>query len=257
MFEYSMFGKHSQMIDTLFRMIYPPRCFMCGASSDLTAEGYLCINCEKRLSWLKKPTCTHCGIPLLEEDYHAGDEYICDRCSRIPIHSFKRLASLFYYDYHGPAAEMIKQLKHNKKLYLLLPLRYYIHLALSETGLLEGVDYLVPVPIHTFRFMKRGFNQASELCKIISKKFRIPIDRSLIRKRHTSTQTGGFYERMRNIAGAFTLKKGHNLMGTRVLLVDDVYTSGATMRECAKVLKAGGVNQVHGFTICRVVGNVS
>lgn len=120
-----------------------------------------------------------------------------------------------------------------------------------ETG--ERFDYLIPVPLHFYRENWRGFNQAEEIAVEIGKKIKVPVLNGLLRKRKTKQQASIRVreERERNIIGAFEVKKEmrKQLKGKKVLLIDDVFTSGADMRECTKVLKKSGVVLVWGLAL--------
>jgi len=120
-----------------------------------------------------------------------------------------------------------------------------------ETG--EKFDYLVPVPLHFYRENWRGFNQAEEIALVVGKKMKIEVLNALTRKRKTKQQSLILdrKEREKNVKKAFTIRKeiGKRLKGKKILLVDDVFTSGADMRECTKVLKKARVEMVWGLAL--------
>ena len=113
-------------------------------------------------------------------------------------------------------------------------------------------DLVVPVPLHPARLRERGFNQAELLAKILAQKINIPLGCALERIRYTTTQTAlDRSERMENSHNAFRLRKNTDVRGLRVLLIDDVLTTGSTLSECARVLKRAGANSVHAATAAR------
>lgn len=117
------------------------------------------------------------------------------------------------------------------------------------------VDLVVPVPLHSRRLARRGFDQAAVVASVVARAAsRTPLARALIRVRDTPSQGNrGRAERRENVRGAFTTGSGVDLTGARVLLVDDVWTTGATASECARVLRRGGASSVNVYTLARVV----
>ena len=123
----------------------------------------------------------------------------------------------------------------------------------------DFTDYslIIPVPLHIKRLRQRGFNQALILARAIGKKWQIPVNFSLL-KRHkfTETQTGmNKTERKQNIKGAFEVRDKENIAGKNIIIVDDVYTTGATVNECAKTLLKAGAQKVTVLTLARVLHN--
>ena len=117
------------------------------------------------------------------------------------------------------------------------------------------VDLIVPVPLHPKRLRWRGFNQSVLLARQVSRAYDLPMDPFIVvRHKETTPQTQlSEAERRRNVRGAFSLRSGKTLHGKTLLLVDDVYTSGATVNECSRVLKQGGAKEVHVLTLARAI----
>ncbi len=157
----------------------------------------------------------------------------------------------------GPAQELIHRLKYGKKGHLSRPLGLLTvhHLGgyLDETG----VEMIVPVPLHPRRLRERGFNQAILLADFLSRSRRIPISRNNLRRiRWTEPQVNlSPEERMKNVRGAFAVRRPELFRDKKLLLFDDVYTTGSTVSECAKVLKRAGAGEVHVATVARAVFN--
>jgi ComF family protein len=153
------------------------------------------------------------------------------------------------YDYQDPVIkEVIKEIKFgfNRDL-----IKRVLKNFKFETG--EKFEYLVPVPLYFYRENWRGFNQAEEIAEAIGDKMKVEVFKALKRKRKTKQQSLILdrEEREKNVKGAFVIKEGvkKQLKGKKILLVDDVFTSGADMRECTRVLKKGGVEVVWGLAL--------
>jgi ComF family protein len=163
---------------------------------------------------------------------------------------FDQSLSVGYFE--GPLREAIHQFKYRPCRSLGRPLGDWMA---KQVRLLSDIDLIMPVPLHTSRLRHRGFNQALLLADRMSKKHNIPLlYDNLVRSRPTRPQvelTGA--ERVQNVAGAFSLKRPGDVASKRVVLVDDVFTTGATMNECASVLKEAEAAQVIAFTLARAV----
>jgi len=123
--------------------------------------------------------------------------------------------------------------------------------ALQGSGFLNEIEFFVPVPLHWWRRLTRGYNQALVLAKRL-KHPSAKINTDLVRIRYTKTQPGGVADvaaRARNVAGAFAVRRGHNLISRRVCLIDDIKTTGATLNECAKTLKEAGAAKVFALVL--------
>jgi ComF family protein len=122
--------------------------------------------------------------------------------------------------------------------------------------MLKGADYIVPVPLHYRRLLKRRYNQAAIIAHAVAKESGVPcVADILIRNRHTQSQSNfGFKERRKNVRDAFAVpaNRAARLAGKKIVLIDDVYTTGATTSECAKALLKAGAEEVHILTIARV-----
>jgi ComF family protein len=117
---------------------------------------------------------------------------------------------------------------------------------------LSQIDTILPVPLHRSRERERGFNQAYILAKVLSRRYGVPILKGVLgRIRPTPPQTGKRRERMRNVRGAFQVHYPERIRGQSILLIDDVYTTGATVNECAKVLMKAGARAVWVYTLAR------
>ena len=152
--------------------------------------------------------------------------------------------------YEGSLRSLIRLFKYAGMKPLARPLAAFLERALSID---EHYDAIVPVPLHWRKRWSRGFNQADVLARLIAKKRGMPVWNALRRRRATSVQAGlATAGRRRNVAGAFAIKGRHALKGKRILLIDDVMTTGATAGACAAALKRGGAASVSLLTLARV-----
>ena len=220
----------------LLDFLFPPLCVLCNRPP---LEYPLCERCRRALEVLrlKPPLCRLCGGPL--------EGYRCPRCARLGKVFLDRGASVFRYA--GTAREAIEQLKYGRVTDLAPVLGEYLAQGLTQ---LPQADLLIPVPLHPARIRERGFSQTLLLAREVGKITGIPVDnRSLVRTRHTRSQMGLSREaRLTNLRGAFRAQGSH-LRGIRVVLLDDVITTGSTMNECARALKKAGVQAVYGLSL--------
>lgn len=212
----------------LLDWIYPPQCVSCGAPGSL-----FCRDCRSRLLPVGEHYCTKCGKPLKK-----GQS--CRLCARS---EFLFRASRAPYIYEGPAAALIKKLKYDGCLDL-VPILTELLYAFWQ-GLGWDADLIVPVPLSEKRRAQRGFNQSEMIGAAFSKKTGIPmVPGALMKIRHTARQVGlNAEERRENLSGAFAAEE-LMVKGKRILLLDDVMTTGSTFAECSAVLLKAGAGSV-------------
>ncbi len=230
-------------------ILFPPLCHVCKSFIPEAGSLHLCSDCREKIVPVTSPLCTVCGIPFNTE---AGINHICGPCSvkKKPFASARSAVC-----FHGPAQELIHKLKYGKKTYLARPLGFLTTGPLAPFIAETGVELIVPVPLHRRRLKERGFNQALLIADVLSKSFGIKLARNNLRRiRWTEPQINlSGDERIRNVRGAFSVKDPQTFEGKTILLVDDVYTTGSTVAECAKVLDANGAGMVHVATVARAV----
>ncbi|HAA02631.1 MAG TPA: hypothetical protein DCE18_04585, partial [Syntrophobacteraceae bacterium] len=202
------------------------------------------------LGWINPPWCPSCGAPFL--DSPQSDNHLCGDCLK---NSFAFDAARSAVLYAGVARERIHQLKFGRQLHWSPAL---VDLLTKTTGweeALQAVDFILPVPLHHQRLRERGFNQAGLIGGELGLRWSIPVRFGvLVRHRATQPQTRlGRQERLENVQGAFAVAKPELLRSRSVLLVDDVFTTGTTLSECARVLKRAGARRVTAVTVARVV----
>jgi len=237
-------------------LIYPRRCCACKVPLEEGASGWFCKACADELPFLEPPYCMVCG------EFYDGaftNEFRCMNCGGRRLEFEFAVAACRA---EGAVRELVHQFKYERRLQLRGPLAALLLRTLAEPRLADenlAEWLLVPVPLHRSREMDREFNQSWELCMRLSGLTGIPAARALARVRETDTQASlDRDERLKNLRGAFALQNPGfleekiRLQGRRILLVDDVFTTGATTSECARVLrKEGGAEKVVVITVAR------
>lgn len=240
----TMKEKMRQVVSASLDLLFPPSCPYCKKMIG-TSGKLLCGECFSRLIFIKTPYCLCCGRVF----QGSGENHLCGDCLKSPW-AFDKARSLFAYE--EVIAGLIHNLKYSGKMNGLETLRW---LSGQSTVLhdLDTPDFILPVPLHLKRLRERGFNQALLLARNLfpREKEKISYD-ILVRKANTSSQTGlGGKERRRNLRNAFVVEKASKIVGKKVLILDDVFTTGTTADECAKALKTAGCRKVEVLTICR------
>ncbi len=232
---------HGAFLDAIF----PPRCAGCGAWS----RTVFCEACAPKLQPIRAPFCDFCGETF---DPLAFSAPICARC-RAKTPAFRAARAAF--DFDGPLREAIHRLKYRQKSALAPRLAPFLAGALEGDGYLSrfNPNFLVPVPLHPARHRKRGFNQSALLAAELSLLLGVPSRDLLRRTRNTPPQVGLKGEaRTKNVRGAFAADmRDQNWQGSRILLIDDVFTTGATLGEAAKTLRKAGADEVCALTLAR------
>lgn len=235
------------MLQTILDIIYPVRCPIC--SDIVLPKGErICPSCRKKLPYVTQPRCMKCSKPVEFDEL----EY-CRDCERKRYHYDRGYA---VWVYNNDMRHSIAEFKYNsKKEYA----RFYIDEIIKHYGksiALLTPDVIVPVPLHRSKYRERGYNQADILARGIGKELDIPVlSRLLVRSRKTLPQKKlNDKERLHNLSEAFDINRSRrNQCGikiTRVLLVDDIYTTGSTIEACTNVLKANGIDQVYFLVLC-------
>lgn len=229
-------------------LLLPPACIACDRPVD--APGLLCPACFRATGFITAPCCTACGAPF-DAGPLAGADGLCAQCHIAPP-AFDRARAALRYD---PAARrLILPLKHGDRVELAKALAPMM--ARAGAVLLAEADLLVPVPLHRWRLFHRRYNQAALLARALARiSGRAILPDALMRTRRTASLGGkGAGERRAEVEGAFAVRPSRiaRIAGRRVLLVDDVMTSGATAGACALALKAAGAKQVDVLAAARV-----
>jgi len=176
--------------------------------------------------------------------------FTCANCSHRRLY-FE--AAVAVYRSRGIVRRVVHQFKYGHQMHLQHLVGQWLQAALDDERLRgRQFDVIVPVPLHSARQRERGFNQAALLALLLGERIAAPVEPVLERIRYTTTQTAfDRSERMENLRGAFRLRRKMDVRGLRVLLVDDVLTTGATLSECARILKKSGSASIHAATAAR------
>ena len=232
----------------------PRACAGCQQTWTLSEQGCWCPSCREALAWIGSPRCPGCGIPFL--DSPDSDDHLCGECLKGAFDFDVARSAVLY---AGMARKRIHQLKFGGKLHWVPALAALLAESVKPGDAVNRVDMIVPVPLHQQRLRQRGFNQAGLIAREFGRACSIPVRFGvLIRHRATLPQTRlGRRERLDNVRGAFMIARREAVRGRSVLLLDDVFTTGTTLSECAKVLKRAGAQTVHALTVARVVPDVA
>ena len=232
----------------LLDLLYPPRCEVCGR---LRREP-ICASCAAEIALVAAPVCAVCGEGF---DPAAAAAPTCEECRR-RVRPYSMARSAAYYE--GPLVQAIWRFKYHCQMVLAMPLARVMTEALEGeacAGLdITSVDVLCPVPLHPSRLRERGFNQSQLLAEEVGAVLSKPAQLLLSRTRPTPPQVDlPARARSANVRGAFAPAAAEAVTGRRVLLVDDLFTTGATLAECARALRSAGAAEVRVFTLARAI----
>jgi competence protein ComFC len=226
-------------------LLYPSICTICGESVE--PGEYLCPDCDDKVIRIVPPFCERCSEPF--PGAIAGS-FECANCAHRTLHFEAAVAA---FRSRGIVRRVVLDFKYGRQVHLRHLVARWLRAALNDARLRNRhFDVIVPVPLHSGRERERGFNQAALLADSVSAEISIVVNPMLERVRYTTTQTAfDRSERLENLRGAFRLRRGADVRGLRVLLIDDVLTTGSTVSECARVLKEAGASSVHAATAAR------
>ena len=235
-----MLGADSSMYETylaaLADLFYPQRCVGC----ERRASDLLCRACFEALPEVGSPVCGRCGMPT------AFETFVCEECKNVDFGFESARAPLRY---EGVGKEIVHALKYRGYIRVADRLAAPLMVGVLDEG--HRFDAVVPVPLHRSRLRRRGFNQAELLARGVAQKINAPVSDTLEVVRRTRDQVDlSATERRENVAGAFSPRG--RVRGT-ILLIDDVFTTGATMSSCAEGLLHAGATEVHALSLCRTV----
>ena len=241
-------GLAARTVANLRDLVIPPTCLLCDVLVD--RQGGLCARCWRGARFIERPYCEVLGVPFA---FDQGEGAVSPQAMADPP-PFDRLRSVMIYD--DGARRLVSGLKFADRSELAPWMAKWMTVAGRE--LIGDCDIVVPVPLHRLRLQGRRYNQSAELARAIARTGGLEFQpMALVRHRQTRRQVGlTALERARNVQGAFRVPAERRPLvdGRRALLVDDVYTTGATVKACARALKRAGVNGVDVLTFACVVG---
>jgi ComF family protein len=238
-----------QAAESALGFFFPNVCQLCGVVKATAAEGYVCHLCSKGAQFVVPPFCDRCGLPFEGE---IGTRFECANCREVELRFSHARAAVRANDF---ILDVIHRFKYGSAAWF-EPFLAGLFVREAAPALRDsGWEFIVPVPLHPVKQREREFNQSTCLARTLAAGLNVPMNTRLLRRvLPTKTQTRlSRAERANNVANAFALRPGAVLSGERIVLVDDVLTTGATTSACAKVLRAGGSGEVCVWTLARAV----
>ncbi len=226
---------HEPYLSAFADLFYPQFCVGC----DSRASDVLCQTCFDNLPYVGSPACSRCGFPT------AFEAFVCDECKDVDFAFETARAPLRY---EGVGKEIVHALKYRGYFPVVDKVMAPMMVSVLEV---KDFDFVVPAPMHSSRLRRRGFNQAEAMARSVSRKINRPLSDKLEVVRRTRDQVElTAAGRRDNVRGAF--RHTGRIRG-KILLVDDVFTTGSTMSECAETLLRAGASEVHAISFCRTV----
>jgi ComF family protein len=235
-------------VEKLLQFFLPAQCHCCEKFLGEGEKG-ICADCLSQIHWLAPPFCSVCGTPFPSKEV---ENHPCGSC--VTKEKYFTVARALGY-YEGPLQEAIHRWEYQGRLSLTSFFGEGMAEALQRYWGGTSLDLLLPVPLHRQRLRERGFNQALLLVKDLSRRTGIPCDKRILQKKKPTLPQVNLSgpEREKGVRGAFQITEKEKLKGKSILLVDDVYTTGATVNECSKVLMAGGAERVDVLTLAHAI----
>ncbi|MBM4339733.1 MAG: ComF family protein [Deltaproteobacteria bacterium] len=237
--------------ERLLQFLLPPQCYCCDKFLEEGQKG-ICPDCLSKIRWIEAPLCTLCGVPFLSRE---TKDHFCGACLTQKKY-FTMARAVGYYE--GPFREAIHRWKYEEKSYLTSFFGEKLTEGFHRYWQSGSLDLLIPVPLYSKRLRERGFNQALLLVQELSRRTRIPYSKRLLRKGIPTIPQVNLNgkERERGVRGSFHIQREEEIKGKSILLVDDVYTTGATVNECSKVLLKAGAERVDVLTLAHAIKNL-
>ena len=233
----------NRWLTPLITFIFPAKCRRCETPMGVGKVHYLCDACWEQIELLKPPWCQICGLPCWNT--------VCVDCSEHPP-SFGRLRAIAFYE--PTLREAVHLMKYEKKQVISKHLIQLLQAHLPEDLASTGYDFLLPIPLHTNRLRQRGFNQAEQIAQGIAQVWGVPLRTDIlfrIRDTVPLSSLESHEERRQNIAGAFEVRSQDSIQSQKILLIDDIFTTGTTINEALKVLQVAKPDCVDVLTLTR------
>lgn len=243
----NIFAPLKKWADVALALFYPETCQLCGGERATVAEGFVGPRCRSLARFIQPPFCSRCGLP------YQGDlttPFECSNCREMDLHFSSARSAVAA---RGVVLDAIHRYKYQRALWFE---SFLSDLLIRQAGPVlrrEPPDWIVPVPLHPLKEREREFNQAERLATRLGEATGIPVRPHLLKRiAPTRTQTQlTRRERAANVRNAFILGDNQRLRGRRIVLLDDVLTTGATTSACARVLQTAGADDVCVWTVAR------
>jgi ComF family protein len=245
----AIFSSCRTALDAALNLFYPPVCQICGEERAAAAQGYVGPKCRDAVRFVTAPYCERCGLPFEGEMSHPFE---CANCQEVVLH-FRSARSAVVAD--GLMLDVIHRYKYNRSLWFEPFLADLLISRAAPVLAAERWDFIVPVPLYPVKKREREFNQAERLAVRLGSAAKIAVNEGLLRRvKPTITQTRLTREqRAHNVRQAFAYCGGKKLKREKIVLVDDVMTTGATTNACAQALRKAGAGEICVWTVARAV----
>ena len=246
----SLAGSVTGFIRQAVRFLLPSDCAACHTPLTDDPIPYFCSSCWNAITANNPSRCARCDQPFLSLAATSHSQnHLCHSCRKRPP-SYTKAWTL--YPYLPPLQEAIRLFKYSGKVSLAVPLA---RLMIDRLPPLKSIDLIIPVPLHIARLREREFNQSLLLADHIGRHLTIPVScTDLVRTSAAPAQTTlPRRERLNNLRGAFAVPRPESVAGKHILLIDDVFTTGATVNQCAQALRKAGSGDVFPLTLCRTL----
>ncbi len=241
-------NNYEYIFDKILNIFFPPVCGICGKLSD----DWICIKCFKSIEDKVKSNIIRMTSCQKEENIETKQE-IKDKENEFNKNNVYISEIMYLFKYEGKIREMIIDYKFNEKSYIYIT---FVKILLKSKKMLENIenyDTIIPVPISGKRYKKRGYNQSYLLAKKICKYANLNLESNCLYKIKNNVEQSSLngFDRQENIKGAYGLRNMQILNNKKILLLDDVYTTGATANECAKILSRANPSKIGVFTVAK------
>lgn len=228
-------------------LLYPEVCQLCKAEPATPREGFVGSQCWSQVRFIRPPFCERCGLPFEGEITHS---FVCSNCHELKLHFTSARSAVVA---RTVVLDVIHRFKYSRALWFENFLAGLLVREAAPALRAQRWDLLVPVPLHPLKEREREFNQSALLARHLSQAAKIPCDEKILRRtKPTATQTHlSRGDRAANMKNAFAVHAGARLAGRRIVLVDDVFTTGATTNDCARALREAGAEEVCVWTVAR------
>ena len=234
-------------VDTALSFVFPDVCQLCTVNRAKKQDGYVCEDCRAQVRFIDAPFCERCGLPFEGE---ITGTFECTNCREMELHFASARSAVTA---HGPVMDAIHRYKYNNQMWFEEFLAELFVQGAGDWFREHPVDALLPVPLYPVKQRERGFNQAERLARRLSAAVDVPVRIDILKRvQPTPTQTRlSRSQRAENMRHAFALKREEKLKGAKFVLIDDVFTTGATTSACAKLLLKTGAEHITVWTVAR------